>query len=454
MEELLKEFGVNSISEMKKLISDNEEKIKALNSVKIINKSIFDKNKNPLILYDCIRDSILFVNNEAGVYYSTNAALLLKAKLNDIDPFLAKEIDKIKESYLTQKINIVYERYITKIGAQKLVEASLSPIMLGNRNLTLIEILNLEPWEFTKESLKSEINEEFDKIKDLLEVETDKRKLAENKLNLLASKINLITNLKDSFFYTLRVISNSRFQLIETSKAFKKLTGYELRDVEDLGGWTAIISQADVHLFQTLRLKLKPNEISWGEYRIVDKNGEYIWIRDYLLPQFEETGRFIQHIYGFAEDITRFKKMEESLERLKDEELKKSNNFDLSNLKTNVSNKIDLMEALESFQKVVFSIFPYQIYHDSGVIVDANNDFQDITSIIINPLTKKTLFEIFDSEKRSEYLKIIQQCKTDIFEIRIKDKMGTTIKFSAVNIQTEYKGKMIKLLAMKDPVFY
>ncbi len=76
------------------------------------------------------------------------------------------------------------------------------------------------------------------------------------------------------------------------------------------------------------------------------------------------------------------------------------------------------------------------------------------SSIIINPLTKKTLFEIFDSEKRSEYLKIIQQCKTDVFEIRIKDRMGATIKFSAVNILTEYKGKMIKLLAMKDPVFY
>ena len=131
IEELLKELGASSPAELKQLFSENEEKIKALNSIKIINKSIFDNNKNPLLLYDCLRDTILFANNEAGMYYSTDATLLLKAKLNDIDSFLMKEIDKIKENYLTKKINIVYERYINKIGAQKLIEVALSAIKIG-----------------------------------------------------------------------------------------------------------------------------------------------------------------------------------------------------------------------------------------------------------------------------------------------------------------------------------
>ncbi|MFH0733939.1 MAG: PAS domain S-box protein [bacterium] len=435
-------------------ILELEDKIKSLNSLRIINRHIFDNDKNPKFLYDTATDNILTANYQAALLYSTDISLITKIKLDSIDPFLVKEINNIKNEYLNKKVNLVYERFITSTGEQKLFEIALSPIKAGNKIYTLIEILNLEAWDFAKDTIKNEFIKENNITKQQLEREVEKRKIAETKLNSAVGKINLITNLKDSFFYTIRVISTSRFQLIEASKTFKKLTGYEIRDVEDLGGWSAIINSSDIGIFHKLRLKLAPNEISWGEYKIIDKNGENVWLRDYMLPQFDESGRFIQYIQGFAEDITKVKKIEEDFEKIKYDESRRATPLDLTTLKASYSNKLELKEALENYQKVIFWTFPFQIYHDSGVILDANTEFQNITNIIINPLTKKTMFEIFDSENRGEYMKRIQLNFSGLFEVKIKDKNGSIIKFEALNIMNDYRGRMVKLLAMRNPVTY
>ncbi len=436
----------------KQEIIDLEEKVKSLNNLRIINRFIFDNCKNPLLLYDISTDNILIANKQAALLYSIDINLIIKSKLDSIDPFLVKEITNIKNDFLNKKVNLVYERFMTSAGEQKLFEVALSPIKIGNKLYTLIEVLNLEAWDFAKETIKNEFVKENNVTRQQLEKEIEKRKLAETKLNSALSKINLITNLKDSFFYTIRVISTSRFQLVETSKTFKKLTGYELRDVEDLGGWSAIINPTDIGVFHKLRLKLSPNEITWGEYKIIDKNGENVWIRDYMLPQFDESGRFIQYIQGFAEDITKIKKIEDDFEKIKDDESRRATPMDLTTLKANYSNKLELKEALDNYQKVILWTFPFQVYHDSGVILDANTEFQNITNITINPLTKKTLFEIFDNENRNEYLKRIQLNFSGLFEVKIKDRNGSVIKFEALNIMNEYRGRMVKLLAMRNPV--
>ncbi|HPN38686.1 MAG TPA: PAS domain-containing protein [Melioribacteraceae bacterium] len=438
---------------IEKIKNEFENKIKVLNNLRIINKSVFENITNPVILYDWQSDAIIFTNNSAAKFYNTSINILTKSKLDLIDPFLVKEIRNIKQSLVEQKINFIYEKIILSKSIQKLYEVSLSIIYFGSKQYYLIEIMDIDKWEFTRDTIKSEFIKETSLHKQLLEKEIEKRRLAEQKLTGLSTKINLITNLRDSFFYTIRVISNSRFQLIEASKGFKKITGYELRDVEDLGGWTSIISQGDLPQFHKQRLKLTPNEITWGEYRVIDKNGEFIWLKDYMFPQFEETGRFIQYIYGFAEDISKLKKIEEDFEKIKNDESKK-NTLDLNNLKTNMSNKVELKSALEYYQKVVFDLFPYQIFHENGIIIDASTKFQEITGIMINPLARKTLFEIFDSSERTEYLKQIQGNNTNSFTVKIKNRNGDTIiSFEAINIMCEYRDRMIKLLAMRNPEY-
>ncbi len=450
MEEEQKFDNFGSTQEIQKEL---ENKIRVLNNIRLINKLVFDSINNPVILYDTQNDSIIFANSAAANFYNISINNLTQSKLDQIDPFLVKEVKNIKTGLVDKKINFIYEKIIFSQSIQKLFEVSLTPIDYGNKKYLLLEIMDMDKWDFTRDTIKSEFIKETTLHKQLLEKEIEKRKLAEQKLTGFTTKINLITNLKDSFFYTIRVISNSRFQLIEASKAFKKITGYELRDVEDLGGWTSIITQGDLPQFHKQRLKLTPNEITWGEYRIIDKNGEFIWIKDYMFPQFEETGRFIQYIYGFAEDITKIKKIEENFERIKTDESKRGT-LDLNSLKTNLSNKVELKSALEYYQTVVFDLFPYQIFHENGIIVDASTKFQDITGIMINPLTKKTLFEIFDSSERTEYLRQIQGNNTNVFTIKIKNRNGDgVIKFEAINIMCDYRDKMIKLLAMRNPEY-
>jgi PAS domain S-box-containing protein len=444
---------LENMSSSNELHKELENKVRILNNLRLINKLVFDSLTNPVILCDTFINSIIFANNAAAKFYYTSVNDLLQSKLDVIDPFLEKEIKNINIESLDRKINIVYEKIFIKQNKQKIYEVSVTPINYGNKKYLLLEIMDIEKWDFTADTLRTEFINETNLHKQLLEKEIEKRKLAEQKLTGFTTKINLITNLKDSFFYTLRVISNSRFQLIEASKAFKKITGYELRDVEDLGGWTAIISQGDLPHFHKQRLKLAPNEITWGEYRIIDKNGEFVWLKDYMFPQFEDTGRFIQYIYGFAEDITKIKKIEEDFERIKNDELKKGS-IDLNSLKANLTNKAELKSALDYFQKVVFDLFPYQIFHDNGIILDASPKFQEITGIIINPLSKKTLFEIFDPSERTEYLKQIQGNNTNAFPIKIKSRIGERIiKFEAINIMCDFRDRMVKLLALRNPEY-
>lgn len=430
-----------------------ENKIKVLNNIRVLNKLILDNLVNPVLLYDFSNDSILISNLAALSFYNISSTNLSQSKFDQIDPFLVKELRNINLDMLDKKINFIYEKIIFSKSIQKMYEVAITPIILTNRRYYLLEIMNIDKWSFTYETVKSDFQKETNNYKIMLESEIEKRKQAEQKLNSVNTKISLITNLKDSFFYTLRVISNNRFQLIEAGKAFKKTTGFELRDVEDLGGWISIISQGDLPVYHKLRLKLTPNEITTGEYRIVDKNGEFIWIKDYMLPQFEETGRFIQYIYGYAENITKLKKIEEDFEKIKEDEAKKGT-IDLNNLKVNLSNKIELKAALDYYQKVVYDLFPYQVFHDNGIIVDASAQFQDLTGILINPLGKKTLFEIFDPAERQEYLKDIQGNNTKLFKVKIKAKnINKSIEFEAINIMCEYRDRMIKLLAMRDPIY-
>jgi len=123
----------------------------------------------------------------------------------------------------------------------------------------------------------------------------------------------------------------------------------------------------------------------------------------------------------------------------------------LNNLKVNISNKFELKEALNVYQNLILKIYPFHIYHESGVIIDANTEFQEVTGLIINPLSKRTLFEIFDPAKRTEYLRYLQNNASDFFEVKIKDKSGNLIRFDALNIVFEYNNSMVKLLALKNP---
>ena len=91
---------------------------------------------------------------------------------------------------------------------------------------------------------------------------------------------------------------------------------------------------------------------------------------------------------------------------------------------------------------------------ENGIIIDASTKFQEITGIMINPLARKTLFEIFDSSERTEYLKQIQGNNTNSFTVKIKNRNGDTIiSFEAINIMCEYRDRMIKLLAMRNPEY-
>lgn len=105
--------------------------------------------------------------------------------------------------------------------------------------------------------------------------------------------------------------------------AFSRLTGYTPEEIDEIGGWEAIIYPKDEGVIQERINKLISNQAVTSEYRIISKDGKVHWLRDYSLPQWDEKEGRVVSFMGAAQDITRRKLIEVELYHA-NQELKKS----------------------------------------------------------------------------------------------------------------------------------
>lgn len=141
------------------------------------------------------------------------------------------------------------------------------------------------------------------------------RRRTEEALRESEVRYRSISDLAANLAYAFRLDADGSFALEWVTEAFTRVTGYTTEEVNAAGGWKVLIHPDDVPLIQRHVRRLLAGHVDVVECRIVTKSGETRWVRNCGRPVWDESQSRIVRVYGAAEDITRYKEVEQYLTR-------------------------------------------------------------------------------------------------------------------------------------------
>jgi PAS domain S-box-containing protein len=191
--------------------------------------------------------------------------------------------------------------------------------------------------------------------------------------------------------------------------------------------WSSLIHPDDreqtiSHLHQQIQEQVEFPQI---EYRIKSKSGDWKWILGRgKAVGWDDEGN-ITHLMGSNTDITKLKRIEESLQ-----------------------------ESVENYRKLVHNVPDYIIVHREGIILFANEAAATSFGYLIEELIGTHLMNYLTSESKNIVNEMMQKrftgSKIPPYEITILTKDGTP-KISEVNgVLIQYEGKPASLNVLTD----
>ncbi|MCX8056734.1 MAG: PAS domain S-box protein [Ignavibacteria bacterium] len=139
------------------------------------------------------------------------------------------------------------------------------------------------------------------------------RKRLEAQLAENQKLLQLISNLITDYAYTFNVDNNGNMTGEWLSESFSKVFGWKLDEVKQMGGWVKCFHPDDLPKVFEHAKKVLSGLSDKIECRMVTKNGEIRWIRDYAVPLIDNKTNRVVKIFGVAEDITEQKKLENEI---------------------------------------------------------------------------------------------------------------------------------------------
>ncbi len=146
------------------------------------------------------------------------------------------------------------------------------------------------------------------------------RSQAEAALRRSEERYRAVSELTSDYVYEYSVAPNEQLTLEDVTAAFTRITGFSPEESRERGGWRSHILPDDQPIAQRRLRRLLAGEEDVSEYRIVTRDGETRWLRDYGRPVWDEAAGRVTRIYGAVEDITERKRAEIELERLYEQE--------------------------------------------------------------------------------------------------------------------------------------
>lgn len=181
---------------------------------------------------------------------------------------------------------------------EKLVDERTAELALANENL---RAENIE---------RKRAEEALIKAHDELEarVEDRTRELKESK-----ERFRAISNLTSDYIYRISVDDGGGLKVVWITDAFTRLTGYSLAEVEKPEQWLRIVHPDDRETLQKHMEKILSGGTDKQEIRLINADGDMIWVNIFGEPAMDESGREVVGILGAAQDITKRKEAEQSI---------------------------------------------------------------------------------------------------------------------------------------------
>ena len=145
-----------------------------------------------------------------------------------------------------------------------------------------------------------------------------RRKQIEQALRESEKRYRMVSELSSDFAYSFCLESDEILKLEWVTGALSRITGFTADDLRMRGGWQSMIYPDDLQTPLDQFQALKGGQDVVVEYRILTKNGDVRWVRDYGHPLWSEEQKRVTHIYGAIQDITKSKRAEEALRNAND----------------------------------------------------------------------------------------------------------------------------------------
>jgi PAS domain S-box-containing protein len=205
------------------------------------------------------------------------------------------------------------------------------------------------------EKLRDAIRQE---LQDALSMERKRTKLASvvAMSEEDAVRYRVISELASDWVYALRLDERGRLKLEWATGAFRLITGYRVDEVNEMGGWLSILHPDDGKKWSPSDSPLAHGAPATLEYRVLNKEGEERWLRDYACPELDATGERVVRVYGAIKDATQEIVASEALREAKIR-LEKQVGFEEARFRS----------VLDQAREAIFMLDP-----ESGRFIDVN----------------------------------------------------------------------------------
>jgi len=148
-----------------------------------------------------------------------------------------------------------------------------------------------------------------------IQIATDitERKRVEKTLHDSEERYRRVSQLTSDFAYAYKVDPDGNLVLAWATGAIAQITGLSEAEVNALDSWESIIHPKDKSILTSHYGALLAGQEKTSEYRILDKQGEVRWLRDFARPEHDEGEDRVTNIYGAIQDITEQVRAEEEI---------------------------------------------------------------------------------------------------------------------------------------------
>ena len=168
--------------------------------------------------------------------------------------------------------------------------------------------------ESEEQRLESDtLRAKLEEVNDELLNEIEERKKVEAALKESEARYKIASDLTSDYAFAYNVAENGKLELLWVSGALQRLTGFSGQEIVERGGWESLIHPDDVSIPLEQLGALLSGKTEVVEYRIIARDGQVRWMRDYGRPYFDEQQKRVTTIYGAIQDITEKKNTEQEL---------------------------------------------------------------------------------------------------------------------------------------------
>jgi PAS domain S-box-containing protein len=251
-----------------------------------IYKKLYENNPCPMWVYDLETLRFLAVNKAAVRHYGYTREEFLKMTIKDIRP--PEDVPALLDN-------------ISQVS-KGFDDAGIWRHTLKEETVIYVEITS------------HTLNFEGRKAKFVLANDVTQRIETEQSLSESEERYRIISELTSDFAYAFRVEPDGKLTSDWVTGAMARITGFTAEELAAEGGWEAMVFPEDISIPLGQLKTLLGGKTSIVEYRIIHKNGETRWMRDYGIPVWSDETNRVTQIYGAVQDITARKHYEKELQ--------------------------------------------------------------------------------------------------------------------------------------------